>query len=641
LSAEGTAMRGIVRHFGAVILLAGACAGIASAASPKEIEAAIARGADFLKSRYQNGAGAAGGAGGASDHGIGPTCLVGLALLESGTPVTDRSLQIITDRVRNDAYIQNRTYQTSLCLMYLDRLGDPADVPLIQALAVRLLVGQNGGGGWGYELCATPAAGDVQRLKSIKADQGPGKLHPEVERYGQALFAARAQGQAGAVMSDDNSNTQFAVLAVWLARKHGVPVESALDLIEQRFIRSQNLRTGGWSYSGGVGGAEGGPGSPSMHCAGLIGLATSVARREERRLKSDLPKKEEAPKKQHAEARKNPDDPFFNPPQKTAAPDSKKPAPARNDARDRAVSFALGGLGQILAESIRAGRGSLYLSNERTLGRHDLYFYWSLERVGVIFGLDKIGGVDWYGAGAHTLVHTQTQTGSWQSGNSDEIDTSFAILFLCKSNLARDLSSKVQKEVSTEMRAGAGPTSGTNPKPAGPGSSGDQSPLVTDPILPGVGGSEAAVLAGQLLRANEKDWPAVIKKLRDTKGPIHTQALLASVNRLDGDRRRLAREALAERLTRMTAQTLRAMLKDEEVELRRAAALAMAMKDERSHISDLVAALMDEEEVVVRAAKAGLKSLAGQDFGPGVNATAGEKKIAVSAWNDWLTKQKN
>ena len=245
------------------------------------------------------------------------------------------------------------------------------------------------------------------------------------------------------------------------------------------------------------------------------------------------------------------------------------------------------------------------------------------------------------GAGAHTLVHTQNPSGSWKSGYAEEVDTSFAVLFLCKSNLARDLSSKVQKEVSTEMRAGAGPTTGTSPKPAGPGPSGEQSPLVTDPILPGVGGSEAAVLAGQLLRANEKEWPAVIKKLRDTKGPIHTQALLASVNRLDGDRRRLAREALAERLTRMTAQTLRTMLKDEEVELRRAAALAMAMKDEQIHISDLVAALLDEEEVVVRAAKAGLKSLAGQDFGPAVNATAGEKKIAVSAWNDWLAKQKN
>ena len=67
----------------------------------------------------------------------------------------------------------------------------------------------------------------------------------------------------------------------------------------------------------------------------------------------------------------------------------------------------------------------------------------------------------------------------------------------------------------------------------------------------------------------------------------------------------------------------------------------MAMKDEKTHIPDLIAALMDAEEVVVRGAKAALKSLAGQDFGPGVNATAGEKKLAVAAWNEWLSKQKN
>ena len=189
----------------------------------------------------------------------------------------------------------------------------------------------------------------------------------------------------------------------------------------------------------------------------MIGLATAVARREERRLKTDTPKKEEPPKKQNAEAKKNPDDPFFNPPQKAAA-DPKKPAPARLDNRDRAVQLALGGLGQILAESVRAGRGSLYLgAGTRGYGNHDLYFYWSLERVGVIFGIDVIGGVNWFDAGAHTLVHTQGNDGAWRGSYSDEVDTSFAVLFLCKSNLARDLSSKVQKEVSTEMRAGAAP----------------------------------------------------------------------------------------------------------------------------------------------------------------------------------------
>ena len=132
----------------------------------------------------------------------------------------------------------------------------------------------------------------------------------------------------------------------------------------------------------------------------------------------------------------------------------------------------------------------------------------------------------------------------------------------------------------------------------------------------------------------------MLKKLRDSKGQAYTQALVASVSRLEGERRRSAREALAERLTRMTAATLRAMLKDEDPELRRGAVLAMAMKDDKSFLPDLVAAILDDEEVVVRAAKAGLKSMTGQDFGPAVNATAGEKKIAVAAWNDWLSKQK-
>ena len=186
---------------------------------------------------------------------------------------------------------------------------------------------------------------------------------------------------------------------------------------------------------------------------------------------------------------------------------------------------------------------------------------------------------------------------------------------------------------------GAGPT-GTTTKSTEPGAAANPSPAVPDPILSGSTGSEAAVLAGELLRANEKDWEKALRKLRDTKGTVYTQALVASVSRLDGDRRKSAREALAERLTRMTAATLRTMAKDEDSKLRRAAVLAMAMKDDKTHLPDLVAALLDDEEVVIRAAKAGLKSVTGQDFGPAINATAGEKKLAVASWNDWLSKQK-
>jgi HEAT repeat protein len=147
-------------------------------------------------------------------------------------------------------------------------------------------------------------------------------------------------------------------------------------------------------------------------------------------------------------------------------------------------------------------------------------------------------------------------------------------------------------------------------------------------------------MATELVRASNKDWPTLLKKMRDSKGAVFTQALVGSMNRLEGKRRKDVRAALAERLTRMTAETLRVMAKDEDVELRRAAVLAMAMKDDKAHIPDLIAALVDEEETVSRAAKAGLKSLTGQDFGPAVNATAGEKKLAATAWKEWLSKQK-
>jgi hypothetical protein len=619
-----------------------ACAAPALAATPKEIDAALRKGTDWLKARHTQG----GGGGGVTDgYGIGSTCLSGLALLEAGVPANDPAVKRITESVRQAAYTQTRTYQVSLCLMYLDRLGEPADVPLIQTLAVRLLIGQSAQGGWTYNSVTGVAAADEQRLRAMKPGQ-PGKLHPDVEEYARALRANRAGGtDPGLSVIDDNSNTQFAVLALWLARKHGVPVDGALDLIERRYLATQR-RTGGWGYSGPTAGAGPGvvdvEGSPSMFCAGLIGLATGVARREEKLRPKDEPAKPEPePKPKSGEPKKNPDDPFFTPPKKPADDPQKKPPQRPLTPTDRAVQAALAGLGGHLAESARAGRGALVLRSEGLHGTNDMYFLWSVERVGVVYGLDKIGGVDWYEAGAHSLVYTQSQDGSWggNTGYGGEVSTAFAVLFLSKSNLARDLSGKVQKETGTEMRAGN--ASGPSPRP-GDGTAGTTNPNPNPPpFVPGATGNQAATLAAELLRSTDKDWGAVLGKLRDTKGTVHTQALLGAVYRLDGDRRKAAREALAERLTRMTAATLRAMAKDEDSELRRAAVLAMAMKDDKAHIPDLVAAILDEEDLVVRAARAGLKSLTGgEDFGPAANATTGEKFLATESWKKWMAAQK-
>src|SRR5206468_2711780 len=106
----------------------------------------------------------------------------------------------------------------------------------------------------------------------------------------------------------------------------------------------------------------------------------------------------------------------------------------------------------------------------------------------------------------------------------------------------------------------------------------------------------------------------LLAEARDGKGPDYTRALVLAAANTAGDRKKQAREALAERLCRMSAATLRAMLKAEEAELRRAAALACAMKDDKAHVPDLIDALADADDGVSRAAKAGLKSLTGKDF---------------------------
>jgi HEAT repeat protein len=99
-----------------------------------------------------------------------------------------------------------------------------------------------------------------------------------------------------------------------------------------------------------------------------------------------------------------------------------------------------------------------------------------------------------------------------------------------------------------------------------------------------------------------------------------------------------ARDALAERLTRMNVVTLKDKLQDDDLEVRRAAALATAMKEERTLVPRLIEMLTDDEAPVSRAALAALKSLTKQDFGPEAEATRAERDKAVVAWKSWWEK---
>jgi hypothetical protein len=77
----------------------------------------------------------------------------------------------------------------------------------------------------------------------------------------------------------------------------------------------------------------------------------------------------------------------------------------------------------------------------------NLYFLWSVERVGVLYGLSSIGDKDWYRWGAEILVANQDKRGFWTNGGyhgaSPTIDTCLALLFLKRANLVSDLTSRL------------------------------------------------------------------------------------------------------------------------------------------------------------------------------------------------------
>jgi hypothetical protein len=192
--------------------------------------------------------------------------------------------------------------------------------------------------------------------------------------------------------NDDNSNTQFAILALWAARRYDVPVENALLLAEQRYRSSQHA-SGGWGYHYNTP-----KDTPSMTCVGLLGLAVGKGINAEMKIKAG-----------HKDVKMSLLD-------------------------DRAKMGLAMLAPQLEKRAFDAPKFPLGLS---------LYYMWSLERVGVLYDLIKIGDREWYLWGVDILLPTQRPIGSWETssyhGSNPTIDTCFALLFLKRVNFVQDL----------------------------------------------------------------------------------------------------------------------------------------------------------------------------------------------------------
>jgi hypothetical protein len=548
---------------------------------------------------------------------IGPTALAGLTLLECGVAADDKAVVQAAEAVRRDSPATSQTYALALAILFLDRLGEANDVALIESLTVRLLAGQANNGGWTYG-CPPISDNEVRRLTThLKQRKEPEGRRPPPEQGGkkrtfqdlpreiqQQLQLINRVGDAGNGILTDNSNTQFATLALWVARRHGLPVDGALARIDARYRGSQN-RNGGWAYNIFLGQFVGEQNSSTatMTCAALLGLAVAHG------TAADLAREK-------------------NPRGKLAGDLGKDPAVVNGLL---ALSTAVGQPTGLLKDP--QGQGRLRVQ----AGGKAYYFLWSLERVAVALDLDTIGGKDWYNWGAELLLANQRPDGTWQDEyGTYGADTCFALLFLRRANLARDLTAILKGRLKDPgeivLRAGPGSKEEmrvpSKPLPiSGPNSSSEKP--AKDPVRqPPVREAESARLARSLVEAKGGERERVLGELRTGKGVQYTEALAMAIPQLDAEGKRQARAALADRLTRMKAETLGTYLGDDEAEIRRAAALAAAMKDCKMLIPKLIPLLADKEPSVVRAAHVALKELTGQMLGEDRDA-----------WQKWWEKQ--
>ncbi|MEN6450168.1 MAG: DUF4159 domain-containing protein [Thermoguttaceae bacterium] len=316
----------------------------------EQVRKAIDRGVGYIKTQQQpNGAwpdmlGMPGGI----------SALCTLALLNSGVEPDDPAMQKALDNLRR---VQpQRTYVVALQTMVFARATPQRDRSLIER--------------------------NVKWIESTQIVEG--------EYKGAWTYPGIGDG--------DNSNSQFALLALYEAERAGVPSSRRTWKLAQKYWEGCQNVDGSWSYR------HGAPATGSMTCAGISSLVIAADR------------------VQAADAR--------------VVGDRIDCCMAHQSGEDTRIDNGIRWLGQHYSVSHNPVAGSTWA----------LYYLYGLERAGRLTARRFIpiqdrrgpaGRADWYREGADWLIRQQDGlSGFWAGTGLGEsqplIGTSFALLFLSK-----------------------------------------------------------------------------------------------------------------------------------------------------------------------------------------------------------------
>jgi hypothetical protein len=373
----------------AVLLPAQAAFGQVAAPLQMKINKAVDDGLDYLR-RQQRKDGSWSYK--FSVYNVGVTSLAGWTLAANvpanKRPLADKNIAKAAEYVRKNVINDKKTYNVALAIFFLSFLRDVEDAPLIALLADRLARSQNPQtGSWSYDCAMLPDNVMANVLPLVNLRNGkfnptevtkPADLPAVIQQRVQLLKGQVRQVTTRSAIGGDNSNTQFAMMALWVARRYGAVHDANLVAVEEHFRKTQR-KDGFWGYTGSKRAPEN---THAMTCAGLLAL----------KLGQEL---------------------------------LPKGGALMND-----VQVARG-----------FDRLFSSLDNRQTKDdKRFYYFLWSVERVGVAYNIKNVKGTDWYDYGVDFLLPRQAKNGSWADANSEfpgVTDTSFAVLFLRKVDVAK------------------------------------------------------------------------------------------------------------------------------------------------------------------------------------------------------------
>lgn len=358
----------------------------------KDVKVAVQKGAAYLEKRVlEEKVPTRDGDAPFPDTQTGAAALIGLALLHSGTSPENNAVQRVLATIRQESSTLRTVYVVGTVLFFLNRMNESrvlgqSDQKILHNLALRLIAGQLPTGQWSYGCPPITPESEAQLLKDLQ----DGKYEPKgrIDTY------------------PSNALTQFAMLSVWNAQKYGIPVRVPLLLTAKKFQETPNS-DGSWGYNDSHKTAC----KDSNTCAGLLALAIEQGLRS-------CPLSKDDPKSQ--------------------------PHTKIDEIRQKAFVY----LGTVIGRKYDDPTTGHMPGKMFRAGAHgDCYFLWCLERVAIIYGKQHIEGKDWYQWGSTELLKHQQKDGFWSDRFDPALDTAFAILFLTRANLAKDLTESLRLQL--------------------------------------------------------------------------------------------------------------------------------------------------------------------------------------------------